>query len=247
MHSLLEQYLSEVAVQLKPLPPKRRDEELREMRQHLLNAVTVNLEQGLTEDDAVAKALKQFGSPQAVAQDTVMAWRREFKAKMQSFCGTALATFGLTNALQYRGVLLSYNFFTQIMGVKNESYAAIARLPLLLHAGFIVANICVILSVPILIGSLCGLLVRKQGLSGVIFATLLFYIYNLTIFVWHIFGLTNFVEVVWRLGIFPSFPHTINPMVVEIMVQFFVCAAAAILSAWQGSRWREKRIRLALN
>lgn len=46
MHNPLETYLSEVAAQLKPLPTKRRSEELREMRQHLLNAVTVNRELG---------------------------------------------------------------------------------------------------------------------------------------------------------------------------------------------------------
>ena len=36
MHSLLEKYLSEVSAHLSPLPTKRRNEELREMRNEVV-------------------------------------------------------------------------------------------------------------------------------------------------------------------------------------------------------------------
>ena len=60
MHSQLGAYLDEVAQELKPLPEARRDEELREMRQHLQNAMIVNREMRQTEDEAARTALEQF-------------------------------------------------------------------------------------------------------------------------------------------------------------------------------------------
>lgn len=44
MHSLLESYLAETGAKLSPLPAKRREEEMHEMRSHLENAVIVNCE-----------------------------------------------------------------------------------------------------------------------------------------------------------------------------------------------------------
>ena len=46
MHSLLDGYLEQVAACLSALPAKRRADELREIRQHLQNAVTANRERG---------------------------------------------------------------------------------------------------------------------------------------------------------------------------------------------------------
>ncbi len=77
MHKQLEDYLNEVAKSLGSLPPARRDEELSEIRQHLLSAVTASKEAGHIEDKAVQAAVEQFGSPQAVSKQIVSAWRRE--------------------------------------------------------------------------------------------------------------------------------------------------------------------------
>ena len=52
MHRLLESYLSEVAAHLSALPVVRRNEELREMRSHLLSAVEAYQERGETEAEA---------------------------------------------------------------------------------------------------------------------------------------------------------------------------------------------------
>ncbi len=77
MYKQLEEYLSEVAKGLVVLPPARREEELSEIRQHLLSAVAGSEEKGRTEDEAVQIAVKQFGTPQAVSKQIVSAWRRE--------------------------------------------------------------------------------------------------------------------------------------------------------------------------
>ena len=95
MHTLLEAYLDQVAAHLSALPAKRRKEELREMRQHLQNAVTVNRELGQSEEDAAANAVLQFGTPEDLGSSLVWAWRREEKLNKRSFWGAATCTFVL--------------------------------------------------------------------------------------------------------------------------------------------------------
>jgi len=85
MNSPLEQYLSEIARRLKPLPARRRDEEITEMRQHLLDAVAVNRELGQSPEEAVGTALEQFGKPGDIAENTMRAWRRDRSRDRRSF------------------------------------------------------------------------------------------------------------------------------------------------------------------
>ncbi len=55
------------------------------MRQHLLSAVAGSKEAGRTEDEAVQIAVEQFGTPQAVSKQIVLAWRREaWKQEMRT-------------------------------------------------------------------------------------------------------------------------------------------------------------------
>lgn len=93
MHSLLEWYLAEVAAQLKSLPAKRREEELREIREHLLIAVTTHREAGLSEDEGAAKVVVQFGSASVLAQRLTASWRRERRASWFSLWGTVALGF----------------------------------------------------------------------------------------------------------------------------------------------------------
>ncbi|MGI4787579.1 MAG: HAAS signaling domain-containing protein [Janthinobacterium lividum] len=95
MHSLLEDYLSEVAAHLNALPKKRRAEELAEMRTHLLNAATVSQELGQSEEDAVANAVQQFGTPEDLGENLVWAWRREDKLIKRSFWGATLCSLAV--------------------------------------------------------------------------------------------------------------------------------------------------------
>ena len=92
MSSLLDIYLDEVTAQLDALPVKRRTEELREVRQHLLNAVTVNKELVQSKEDAAANAVLQFGTPQDLGENLVWAWRREQTLNRRSLVGAALIT-----------------------------------------------------------------------------------------------------------------------------------------------------------
>jgi uncharacterized membrane protein len=86
MHNLLENYLAEVRAKLSPLPAERREEEMREMRQHLLSAIEVNQELGQSEDEAAANALADFGTPEKASESILWAWRRDVrKQSVQSF------------------------------------------------------------------------------------------------------------------------------------------------------------------
>lgn len=88
MHSQLEQYLNEVADRLAPSPVNRRNEELREMRAHLLSVIEAYQELGETEQDAVTSALHQFGTPQEIGRafrrHKIRSWRDTAKSGLLS-------------------------------------------------------------------------------------------------------------------------------------------------------------------
>lgn len=90
MYSPLDTYLQQVAAQLNALPVKRRTEELREVRQHLLDAVMVNREMGQAKESAALDAVTQFGSPEDLGESLVRAWEREEKLNKRSFWGAAI-------------------------------------------------------------------------------------------------------------------------------------------------------------
>lgn len=75
MYQQLEDYLAQVSQQIVSIPKPRRDEELKEMRAHLLLAVAANQEQGQAEDVAVANALTAFGTPAEASESVLIAWR----------------------------------------------------------------------------------------------------------------------------------------------------------------------------
>jgi hypothetical protein len=71
----LERYLQEVAGRLSA-PPRRRDEELAELAQHLDELASRNEARGLSRAEAAAAAVEAFGDPGALAQDLGRALRR---------------------------------------------------------------------------------------------------------------------------------------------------------------------------
>lgn len=101
MHSLLEGYLKEVAGHLARLPEARRAEELREVRTHLENAVIVGREMGQTKDEAAREALAQFGTPGALGDNLVQAWRREQTLNRRSLFGAAAGAAAAAYLVNY--------------------------------------------------------------------------------------------------------------------------------------------------
>ncbi len=213
MHSLLEDYLSEVAAYLTPLPVKRRNEELREMRAHLENAVIVNQELGQTEEDAVQNALVQFGLPEALGENVVWAWRREKKLSLQSCLKAAACTVAMTILLGHLMPLLHF-------------YSSPVVTPL--HSSLLLWGEGVLWLMPmfVLVGGVSGFLSPKRSVEGVALGMDAFLFY---------FLVTGSVVAVKGAGtpdnfdtLLIGFSHTV------------VLAIISAASAWIGSRWRTR-------
>lgn len=65
----LEQYVETIRLRLKSLPAQQRDEEVREIRQHLDALVAAQTAAGLSEDQAVDVAIRQFGHAAEIGND----------------------------------------------------------------------------------------------------------------------------------------------------------------------------------
>ena len=159
MHSLLEAYLQQVAAHLSALPVKRRNEELHEMRQHLLNAVTVNQELGQSEEDAAANAVLQFGTPEDLGGNLIWAWRRgEKKLNKRSFWLAAACTLAILFFMPLLAVALPFGpWFPTTAGVSS----------------------------PLIAGAICGGLLSKRGLAGTTLGTTLYYyVFGASVFVY---------------------------------------------------------------
>jgi uncharacterized membrane protein len=66
--SQLDHYLETIEGRLKNLPPARRQEEMQEIRQHLEALVAGHRIAGLSKEEAVAAAIRQFGHAEQVGQ-----------------------------------------------------------------------------------------------------------------------------------------------------------------------------------
>lgn len=67
-NSPLDHYLETIEARLQGLLPARRQEEMREIRQHLEALVAGHRIAGLSEEEAVAAAIRQFGHAEQVGQ-----------------------------------------------------------------------------------------------------------------------------------------------------------------------------------
>lgn len=161
MHKCLEEYLAAVAGQLGPLPVARRNEELREIRQHLANAVFINRELGLAEEEAVASAVEQCGSPKEAAHGLVMAWRRERALERRSFVGAAASTVALTLLLPR---------------LADAPPMQLLLMKLLLHsAWYVPVTVGLVYLAHGLSGALGGLLFPRRAVAGTLMAVTLWY------------------------------------------------------------------------
>jgi hypothetical protein len=64
----IDRYIETLGARLRSLSPAQRDEELREVRQHLDALVAGHNARGLSEEEAVEAALRQFGHAEQIGQ-----------------------------------------------------------------------------------------------------------------------------------------------------------------------------------
>jgi uncharacterized membrane protein len=108
MQNRLDAYVARLDRHLARLPVWRREEELREIRQHLAALVMAYQELGSSEGEAVSLALAQFGPPAQNARDLRRAWRRQQeRVEVGPSVRRAFAWFGPLAVLSMAGTLLS--------------------------------------------------------------------------------------------------------------------------------------------
>src|SRR5262249_5088329 len=92
MNNRLEQYVEEVAHNLRSLPEAQRHEETAETRSHLDARVAAARELAKTQEVAVAEALRQFGASRMVASRLRRAWRRRTDSHQAAFVGAVMSS-----------------------------------------------------------------------------------------------------------------------------------------------------------
>jgi len=233
MHSLLENYLSEVAAHLSPLPPKQRSEELREMRTHLENAVIINRELGQSENEAAQNAVEQFGTPQHLGENVVWAWQRGQMLCKKSFVGAAVSTIILVNLLPFLTILLTCNFVVPLAERLRETN----------HWSSLAVNTLADLIVPAptwwLIGAICGWFFPKRAVLGTGCIVAAWVALRLVQTLW-----TEFVEIPYLMahGYFHqrsnyrSFGDLIIQLIVDALLALIAMLGVRIVSRWRDAQ-----------
>ena len=209
MHSQLETYLSEVAAQLSPLPSKRRNEELREMRAHLENAVTVNRELGQSEDEAAQTAVEWFGTPKVVAEETIASWRRGVRLGRRDFWGAAACAIALPSLVTPLMVWLQTSLPTPAQGFAQPPFSAWLWTEWLFW----------LMPTFLLTGGISGFLFPKRAVAGVAVGLMVRHAYFLTGGIVH--GLWY-----WSLAV----------ATMDIIFVIFAATAARVGRQWRQSR-----------
>ncbi len=217
MHTLLEAYLEQVAAHLSALPPKRRNEELREMRQHLLDAVTVNKELGQSEEDAAANAVMQFGTPEDLGGNLVWVWKRERIQNSRNLAGAAVTAMAVICLISF---LMNQSWFDLFL---NTALPRAFLIYLGRHPGygmdFTQAMVMMMFG---LAGLAAGSLFPQRAVGGVCLGLGLF---------WLGFAI---VDGVGQLGALISADGLIHEGRGGWML-------SAVIAGWLGSRWRTWR------
>src|SRR5579871_5398909 len=80
MQNPLEAYLQQVERRLRSLPREQRTQEIDELRRHLESLIDARIEAGLSEQEAVTEAIRQFGEPKGIGKSLVRTWRRAHRS-----------------------------------------------------------------------------------------------------------------------------------------------------------------------
>lgn len=119
----LELYLSRVARELRSMPSVKRDEELRELRSHLEQRIEDFEARGLKIEDAQARAVDGFGSPQVLGSKLCDAWEGISFSWWRAVIGVTLFWFGANLVLIF--ALFGLSFWPQRALLPEAPYAFI--------------------------------------------------------------------------------------------------------------------------
>lgn len=92
----MERYLNSVSSRLTDLPADERDDQMREIRQHLESLVADQRAYGLDQDEAVAAALNQFGGSDQIGKQLRHASKQRRLPNLWLYVGIYLSAVILT-------------------------------------------------------------------------------------------------------------------------------------------------------
>ncbi len=222
MHILLEVYLKDMAAHLSALPPKRRTDELREVRTHLENAVIVGRERGRTEDEAVRGAVAQYGAVEVVGQELTAAWRREVGLNVRGMVSAAVCTVAVTAVLAR---------MTALLGPLLPPAPAQGLLVPPYSLGHWAAWVVWLMPLCLVVGGVSGLLFPRRAVAGVVLGLDVF----LLCFVMGGSGIAGLLT--GRTAPASSVPDTVSTLWVGFTAGVVLISGAAI-AAWVVSRGR---------
>jgi hypothetical protein len=149
-------YLELLARELLSLPATRRDDEVREIRAHLVDAAAKGCDAGQADDEAMLSAMEQFGAPDVVGRRIAAVWRRcERLGRLGSLCGAALTMQVLFTAEAGPGRSLT---------CYNPPASGVVELLCL------VALFAVGLALPVLNGWVAGFAFPSRAVGGIVLA-----------------------------------------------------------------------------
>ncbi len=220
MHKQLEDYLKELAVALSPLPEAKRNEELRETRQHLLNAVVVNREFGQSEEEAAHNAVGAFGTSIDLGEHIVSVWRRGVALDRRNFWSATNCTVALSLIMMVLTTLSMHVYFNRFGTAHYPAWK------------YPVADFLFFLSWAVQ-GAIVGALFPKTAVKATmigmaIFGTLFI---TLTVCGAHV---NHYSRIIQEQEIYAFVTLGFTPQVIS-----------TVLAAWIGSRWRKARGRAA--
>lgn len=147
----LDDYLQQVRMQLKGLPPVAREGELREVEGHLLAMIESRQACGASYHSAVGESIQQFGNARRVGRDLVRAWRgRQPESVVRPFLAFSVA---LVIQLVVANAAMAFANFLWFKSAAD----AVSHLPLLIV-------------LPLVSGLVATVIAPRRGLGAAIMA-----------------------------------------------------------------------------
>lgn len=170
----LDEYLSQIARQLRALPARARADELREIEAHLGALVEAGQQlEDISEAEATAAALKQFGAPRRVGRNLRRAWERKQPEELwrtgSAFAASLLIykALGFVNVKLYILYLASYHIYISSHSVDLKSALSAnpgVSLGEIFYQALLYQSI-LSLGVTLIVGYVLGLISPKRGIA----------------------------------------------------------------------------------
>lgn len=170
----IESYLESVRERLGKLPVAERDAELTEVRDHLAELARGHAELGMTEQEAIQTALRQFGDPKSVGTNLRRAWEQGHKRRLP---GTVLSAAGWAISVSLVMSLISF-LIRSILAEATNNYQNRGAVLWNVMLGFWVAG-CL---QGLVTGYITGRRAPRRAFVGMLLSNGLFAVWSITAF-----------------------------------------------------------------